>query len=671
MEKIDCRTQRARTLTSKDYIFIISGIVILWYVNQYNHLMFHTTIELLTIAVGFSLMFISIGTSKVCDNSMLTYVGIIYGFVGFIDFFHALSYEGMVIYRDSLNVSVQLWIIARYFESIALVVSIYYTKRKININRIILINFIATMVLISLVFLFKVFPRCYIEGVGLTKVKVVSELIIIGMYILFIYLFRKNNNKISVKATNLLTYSLIFKIIAELNLCFAKDVHDLTNFSGHINKGISFYFMYKVLFLAIIVDPYNTIFNKLNKKADDLKKANVVIANKSIMYGKILDFLPSGIVKKENNKVVYVNRTFKEMFNIDFKNKISEEDPNFNDCKEINKICALNSLEEDNPSFRSKEYEFLTNDKKLITEISSLTINDDGTESSIFVIKDIGDKKKAEKVMEKLKEKEKEENLKSEFFANISHELRTPINVIYSALQMEKIFLKSDDIERIKKYNLIINQNCLRLIRIINNIIDSTKIEAGFMKPKFSINNIVRLVENITQSVISYADHKNINVVFDTNEEEIYVLCDSDYIERILLNLLANAIKYGKKGGNIEVSLSTEESGKVMITVEDDGIGIPDGKKGKVFNRFEKVDKSINRANEGSGIGLSIVKALVEIQRGAIWVESKLGEGSKFYIKFPIVEGLDEVCATKEDSINSQKNNIIEKINIEFSDIYF
>lgn len=510
---MDNSTLRTKTLINIDYIFIIIAIIIFWILNKYNHLLFHTTIEMLAISVGFSLMLIAIGTSKVCENSMLSYIGIIYGFVGLFDFFHALSYEGMVIYNDSLNVSVQLWIIARYFESAALV------------------------------FLFKIFPKCYVEGVGPTRIKIISQLIIIGLYIYFIYLFNKNNDKISPKAANLLNYSLIFKIIAEINFCLVSEVNDITNFSRHINKGISFYLMYRVLFSGIILDLYSTIFNKLNKKADDLKKANITIANKSVMYKKILDFLPSGIVKKEDDKVVYVNRTFKEMFNINLKKKISEEDFKFINCGKIIDICASKSLEEDDFSFNIKEHEFLINDKKLIADVSALCLAEDGKRSSVLVIEDVGDKKKAENIMAKLKEKEKEDKLKSEFFANISHELRTPINVIYSALQMEKIFLERNDMLGIKKYSFIINQNCLRLIRIINNIIDSTKIEAGFMKPKFNVNNIVQLIENITQSVVSYAEHKDINVVFDTDNEEVYVLCDSDYIERILLNLLSNAIK--------------------------------------------------------------------------------------------------------------------------------
>ena len=144
----------------------------------------------------------------------------------------------------------------------------------------------------------------------------------------------------------------------------------------------------------------------------------------------------------------------------------------------------------------------------------------------------------------------KHEEVKNEFFANISHELRTPLNIFYSTLQL--LDIKSNDMsvdfrqvyENNKQYLKI---NCKRMLRLINNIIDITKIDVGFTKAKFTNCDIVRVVEDITLSVINYANNKNINIVFDTEVEEHIIKCDSSMIERAILNLLSNAIKFTKE----------------------------------------------------------------------------------------------------------------------------
>jgi iron only hydrogenase large subunit-like protein/nitrogen-specific signal transduction histidine kinase len=259
---------------------------------------------------------------------------------------------------------------------------------------------------------------------------------------------------------------------------------------------------------------------------------------------------------------------------------------------------------------------------------------------------------------------------RSEFFTNISHELRTPLNVIYSVLQLENTYKDNLTVDDIIKYNKIIKQNCLRLIRLVNNIIDISRIDAGFFKPLLKMENIVSEVENIALSITAYVENKKMNLVFDTEMEELYLNCDSNLIERIILNLLSNSVKYGKKNGTIKVYIFKPDLHNVTISVKDDGIGIPEKMQKKIFERFQKVDKSLSRKNEGSGIGLSLVKSLVELQGGTITCKSKINEESEFLITFPLENDRREQHLNIAKHI-LYKKNIAETVNIEFSDIYF
>lgn len=274
-------------------------------------------------------------------------------------------------------------------------------------------------------------------------------------------------------------------------------------------------------------------------------------------------------------------------------------------------------------------------------------------------------KQMLETVNTKLQEYEK---TRTDFFANISHELRTPLNVIYTAEQMLDNSMKSTNLDRsqINKYFKMIKQNTYRLLRLINNLIDITKIDGASFKIKMINYDIVKAVEDISISVAEFIEHNGITLTFDTEIEEKIIACDPDSIERIILNLLANAVKYGKESGSIFVDIFLEEN-YVCISVKDTGIGIPEDMCNLIFDRFTQVDTSLKRTNEGSGIGLALVKSLVEMHGGNISVKSKFGEGSEFIIRLP-----DLMIPESDEQISSmildEKN--INRINIEFSDIY-
>lgn len=255
-----------------------------------------------------------------------------------------------------------------------------------------------------------------------------------------------------------------------------------------------------------------------------------------------------------------------------------------------------------------------------------------------------------------------------EIFINTSHELKTPLNIIFSASQLLNIYLKGENLEdkreKIKSNNSIIIQNCYRIIKLINNILDIARIEEGFNKPKSENRNIVKAVEDITQSVSEYVKDKNLTIIFNSEIEEKVIAFDLNKIERIILNLISNAIKFSSFEDVILVDIKDKGS-FVEISVEDSGIGIAEEDLDVIFEKYKQVNKSLNRKVEGTGVGLSLVKSLVEIHGGRISVESTLGEGSTFKIELPV-----KLTDSTEPVLQESEMDKLELIKFELSDIY-
>lgn len=327
------------------------------------------------------------------------------------------------------------------------------------------------------------------------------------------------------------------------------------------------------------------------------------------------------------------------------------------------------------------ETKVLNNVSNEVSNLANITHETNETHETNLMLEEINtilegeiekyNKTKAELIKAKV-EADKANIAKSNFIANISHELRTPIAVILSGIQLIEVNIKSNEAQNKKNlfnYVKTIKQNCYRLLRLVNNIIDVTKFDAGFKKLELKNFNIISLVEDITSSVVEYAELKEITLIFDTDEEERTIAIDPDKIERIMLNLLSNAIKFTPKNGYIFVKVSNE-SNNVIISIEDTGIGIPNEKKEMIFEKFHQIDNTFTRRNEGSGIGLSIVKSFVELHDGKISVSSELGKGCKFIVEFP-VKTIDEDLSQKPQIQTDNSGSCVDVLNIEFSDIYF
>ena len=366
----------------------------------------------------------------------------------------------------------------------------------------------------------------------------------------------------------------------------------------------------------------------------------------------------NGLITYVNDSVLKtLNYTYEEIIGMPIINLLGKNDEILNQLK----------LEDEEDSIKCKlvgKHSFVY----VESIIRTLSDNNEIPYGKVIVAKNLTSKKRLENLAIKFKEAKAYEQIRNEFFANISHELRTPLNIIYSTIQLlnskhETNYVNFNDFYG--KYKQGLKINCYRMLRLINNLIDVSKIEVGFLKADFTNRDIVFLVENIVSLVIPHSENKDINIIFDTNVEENIIKCDPVKIERLILNLLSNAIKFTPNDGEIFVDLNISNDW-VKISIKDNGIGIPKEMQASIFDRFVQADKSLKRRNEGSGIGLSIVKSIAELHDGKIELISDGIKGSEFIVWLPNVKlNYTEESNNLVDYITDDKN-----IELELSDIY-
>ncbi|MEN8906366.1 MAG: PAS domain-containing sensor histidine kinase [Clostridiales bacterium] len=457
----------------------------------------------------------------------------------------------------------------------------------------------------------------------------------------------------------------------------------------------------------------------LEKLVELLGKGNVYINNYTIWFG-ILSVIIVGIYIEKNYNKKNIKETSNEKYyetllfginpciwEMDLKSliiKLHFEDKNFkieNIDNEIRFNDLTNYIHEDdlkrvvgtlekylNKEISSCNFEFRIKEKKsnyrwFLGKAQGFWDESEQPIKLIGTVENINKQKLCEKKLRyMLSEKKKvlseiveNDKIKTEFFANISHDLRTPLNVILATIQLLEVYKENEKdrafLDKLPRHIQTVKQNSYRLIRLVNNLVDLTKLEAGFMKLSLKNMNIVNVVEQITMSVADLIEKKSIELVFDTNIEEKIIAFDEEKLERIILNLLSNSSKFTQKQGKIWVDLY-DKGDYVSIIIRDNGIGIKEDKLKNIFGRYNQVDNSLTRADEGSGIGLSLVKSLTEIHGGEVIVNSVYGKGSEFIVNLPV-----RLLNDKKENFQSEYNHSIiadkriEKVKVEFSNLYF
>ena len=520
--------------------------------------------------------------------------------------------------------------------------------------------------------------RAFINGIYINNFMFILVVLLFVLLLIIIVVDEANTSD------KFFYYLILYILLLSVgNIIF---LNNLNNINNTKRLGVFFsqtleFSAYYVLVEGIIRFSLNKSFNNINrvmllkresykrnkrylqKKIYELKELEFLLDREELLFNKMISIIGDYTFIFKDEKLFYLNNEALEFLGISNKESILFENMEILYEKILEKQVYLKEKGSVD-SYQEIIFKNL-NGGYSNGEVYILPFEDN---YKIIVINDITKKNNALRLNKYLKDKLEEEHIKGEFFTNICHELRTPINVISSALQLNNLNIENKNLNSIERNNLVIKQNCLRLIRTINNFIDANKISEGQIETNIMVLNIVEVVENILDASAEYINKKKINFIFDPDFEEIFIAIDSEFLERIILNLLSNSVKYGRKNGNIYVKIYFE--GKdLVIMIENDGIAISYDEQKYIFDKFTKSNKALNRTQEGSGLGLYISKSLMKMQGGDLKVEIYEGYGNKFKLYFYDVDLFKETERT-EHIVNNNYYNLKEKAEIEFSDIY-
>ena len=604
----------------KNLINIILVIATILYIVYFFRPLtaFYLPIIIETILV-FSITFIATTVFKFSNKKIFKLISmylLLIAILKFISLVYLMFFFGEKEIIQCLNLKILA--ICNVLESIYCFMIIVYVK-YVNLNMKLIVVFFTIISLVSI---------CLFDVIVFGVISTVLLLLI--LYLLKDFKIFKNN---------LLNYLKLF-IIINLSLVLIYALVYIFNLEAlllliYVLKILIYLIIYVWISEMLITKPYKTLHqdiidkNKklkiLNKKMEEsnneFKEFKEKLKDNETYFKNFINNAPMSIVTLNNHnyRIFSINKQFSNELNLKNNRQVIN--------RNLFKIINIENKDEFLIT-KKGEASYSSGKIEIFWQLNILLQTKDYL---IISMKNITEFKFSEKIKFDLGKRKLSEKIKNDFLSSISHDLKTPINVIYSSVQVQEKFYVDENINKIGHYNQVNKENCITLMRLANNLIDSSKIDYDYLKPNFKVYNIVTLVEDSILNLAEYIKEKKLTYIFDTDEEELYVKCDQEFIQRIILNLISNSIKYTKRGG-IRVQIKSNRN-KVIIDFTDTGEGMDKDFIEKAFLRYSKGNKK-GIKNKSTGIGLYIVKSLVELQNGTIYINSIKDAGTNVRLEF-------------------------------------
>jgi PAS domain S-box-containing protein len=614
-------------------LYSITSVLILsffYIIHNSNFLLFHCLAELFSIIIGFSIFVITWNSRKFIDNEYIIFLGVAFFFISILDLLHMLSYHGMPFFQNhGTDLPTQLWIAARYMQGVALVIAPFVLKHKININFIFTYFLLVTALVFFLIFK-DLFPICYLDGIGLTTFKKVSEYIISGILIFSIIFLLQYKKIFDRYVFILIICSIIFSILGELCFTLYLSVYSFSNFAGHFLKIISFLLLYRAIIVTGLKRPYNLLFRELNQNKEEYH---------SLFENMIDGFARHRILTDDKGHPVdyvfiEVNHAFEVLTGLKKERligkKVTEVLPDIKD-DPVDWIGRYGDVALTGKSIRFENYSMDL--EKWFEVIAYRSKND--TFATVF--QDITERKQIEQTLER-KVKERTEELESrnqdlkDFTFIASHDLQEPLRKIHTFADMIYEKITKGSYEQLGDYISRMQDSVKRMQTLIKSLLDYSRVTTT-EKPFEKIDLSQAMAEAMSNLEILIKDK---NAVIEVAALTV-VEADIAQIIQVFQNLIENALKYHKPGDVpfIRIYGNKVDDSSFQIIVEDRGIGFDEKYLTKIFMPFQRLHGKSEY--KGTGMGLAICNKIVKRHGGNLTATSEPGKGASFVFTLPVI----------------------------------
>ena len=598
------------------YLAILAGALVfagLYLSSLYNYLLFHSIAEVFSIVVAFGIFIIVWNSRRLLDNSYFIFIGIAFFFIGTLDLAHTLAYSGMGVFPEyGTNLPTQLWIVARSFQGLSLLIAPLLIGRKLKVNFLFLGYGLAISLLLVSIFYWQNFPVCFVEGIGLTPFKKISEYVISLILLGAIFTMFQKRREFDSGVLRLLLAAISVTVASELSFTLYQSPFGLPNLIGHFLKIVSFYLIYKAIIETSLVRPYNLLFRNLKQSED--------------RYRDLYEEAPTAYFSVgANGRIEQANRSATELLGYSRDELIGR---------------PVLELYADTPSGKAKAQgvlqRFLAGEEVHEEELEMHRA--DGSKVWICLsVRPIRDKEgrvvASRSAVVDMTEHKKLDQLKDDFIGLVSHELRSPMTVITGAINTlltEAERLSPEESRQLLKDAALESE---LLSHLLGNLLELSRAQAERLFLHAEAIDVKRVIQDAVEGVKRQSSTHQFVVSLPRKLPLVYA--DELRLERILYNLLENAVKYSPQGGKIRVSAKPEGE-YLVIGVSDRGMGISPSDQAKLFAPFQRLEEFRPEGARGVGLGLLVCRRLVEAHGGRIWVESEPGRGSTFFFTMPL-----------------------------------
>ena len=643
-EAVECnRTERRQGESEESFLAkksaaFIAGILILFglYLSSlYSYLLFHSLAEIFSIVVACGIFIVAWNSRRIMDNNYLLFLGIAYLFIGVLDLVHTLGYRGMGIFHGyATNLPTQLWIAARYMESLSLLIAPLFLARRLKANLALMVYTLATFLVLGSVFYWHIFPTCFVEGVGLTAFKKTSEYIISIILLGAITLLFQKRKEFDERVFRLLVAAMAITIAAELAFTFYIHAYGFSNLVGHYFKIISFYLIYKAIIETGLTRPYTLLFRNLKQSEEALRESrdNLDKAQGTARVGSWSRDLKTNQGQWSDEMYRILGLTPgnpKQPFFETFLSRVHPDD------REHTQSVIKEAVEKKG----SFDFEFrivpIDGSERIIHELGEVECDEAGTPVRIYgTDQDITETRR---LQAQLHQSQKMEAIAT-LAGGIAHQFNNALNAITGYTGLLEIDYPQD--EKIADYAEAMKQSALHMAHLTDLLLAYA--EGGKYNPE--ILTLSELIEG-SLPLIQHTLDPDIRVETDLPLDVLNVKADRTQMQMVLSAILTNSNEAIEPPGRIRISTKNIEVDQgsikdhpglkpgpyVCLSIEDNGKGMDQETKERIFEPF------FTTHFIGRGLGMASVYGIIKNHDGTTTVDSEIGKGTVVRIYLPAI----------------------------------